>query len=71
MSNEYDPAISVFLKLLKAPLLSVRKRRYPSVDFLDDTYLQREEFTECEVKVFKTAKFLCCLGFTVNTTIPF
>ena len=52
MPNGYDPAMIVFKKLLKAPFSSVSKRRYPSVAFVDDTYLQGEDFKVMRRPIF-------------------
>ena len=66
MPNGYGPAMRLFNKQLKPPFSALRKQGYPSVIFVDDSYLQGNTKTECEDNVWVTIHLLRKLGFTIN-----
>ena len=66
MPNGYGPAMRLFNKQLKPPFIALRKQGYPSLIFVDDSYLQGNTKTECEDNVWVTIHLLRKLGFTIN-----
>ena len=60
------PYYEVINKQLKPPVSTLRKQGFPSVIFVDDSYLQGNTETECEDNVQATIFLHRKLGFTIN-----
>ena len=66
MPNGYSDAMRIFTKLLKPPFACLRKAGFPSVVYVDDTYLQHRTFEGCQQNVYATLNVLSALGFTTH-----
>ena len=58
--------LRVFTKRLKLPFALLRKFEHLSVVYVDDTYLQGENFLECIHNLEDTVALLQALGFTIH-----
>ena len=66
MPNGYGPAMRIFTKILKPPFSALRRKGHESVVFVDDTYLQGDNFEDCRQNVISTINLLRKLGFTIQ-----
>ena len=66
MPNGYAQAPLLFTKLLKQPFGFLRKHGYASVVYIDDSYLQGDNYTQCLENIHATRNLLVSLGFSIN-----
>ena len=66
MPNGYGPAMRVFTKTTKPVFATLRGKGYISVCFVDDTFLQGDNYEECLKNVNVAIELLRQLGFTVH-----
>ena len=66
MPNGYADAMRVFTKILKPPFALLRKFGHLSVVYVDDTYLQGENFLECMHNLEDRVALLQAFGFTIR-----
>ena len=66
MPNGYGPAMLKFTKIMKPPFSYLRKKGHQSVVFVDDTYLQSNNFEDCKENIRDTVQLLISLGFTIH-----
>ena len=56
----------VFSKLAKVPYSKLRDQGYQSIGYIDDSYLQGEDFEECSDNAQATWKLFSDLGFSIH-----
>ena len=66
MPNGYGPAMLKFTKILKPLFSMLRSKGHKSVVFVDDTYLQSENYSDCLDNISDTVQLLISLGFTIH-----
>ena len=66
MPNRYADAMRVFTKILKPSFALLRKFGHLSMGYVDDPYLQGENFLECLHNLEDTVALLQALGFTID-----
>ena len=64
--NGYSEAMIVFTKVLKPLFSAPRKQGYFSVAYVDDSFLQGDNFDACLNDVKATLQLLQTLGFTIH-----
>ena len=70
MANGYEPAMRIFTKISKVPFSILREKGFPSVVYVDDSYLQGDDYEDCFSKVLKIIEILRSLGFTIHPKNP-
>lgn len=66
LPNGLSCAPRIFTKLLKPPLSRLHQQGHISMAYLDDIYLQGQNFQECLVNVVDTIVLLSRLGFVIH-----
>ena len=66
MPNGYCDAMRVFTKLLKPMFSTLREMNYESVIYVDDSFLQGDDFDECMANIEITLQWLQDLGFVIH-----
>ena len=66
MPNGYGPAIRIFTKISKISIFILREKGFLSVVYVDDSYLQGNDYEDCFSNVLKTIEILRSLGFTIH-----
>ena len=66
MPNGYGPAMRIFTKILKPSFSVLRRKGHESVVFVDDTYLQGDNFEDCRQNGISTMNLLRQLGFKIQ-----
>ena len=64
MPNVYGPAMRIFTK---KPFSILREKVFLSAVFVDDSYLQGDDYEDCFSNVLNTIEILRSLGFTIHT----
>ena len=67
MPNGYNDAMRVFTKILKPPFFFLRSKGHLSVVYVDDSYLQGDDYNECKQNLLDTIMLLQDLGFTIHS----
>ena len=68
MSNDYGPAMRIFTKVSKISFSHLRSTRFVSVVFVDDSYLQVNNYKAFLRNIESTIELLQNLGFTIHPT---
>ena len=68
MSIDYGPAMRIFTKASKVPLSHLRSTRFVSVVFVDDSYLQGNNYKAFLRNIENTIELLQNLEFTIHPT---
>ena len=68
MPNDYEPAMRIFTKSSKVPFSHLRSARFVSVLFVDDSYLQSNNYKAFLRNIENTIELLQNLGFTIHST---
>ena len=66
MPNGYCDAMRVFTKLLKPIFSTMREDGLESVIYVDDSFLQGDDFWECLENILRTLEGLRSLGFVIH-----
>ena len=66
MPNGYCDAMRVFTKLLKPIFSTMREEGFESVIYVDDSFLQGDDFQECLDNILRTLEGLRNLGFVIH-----
>ena len=66
MPNEYGTAMRIFTKISKIPFSILREKGFLSVVYVDDSYLQGDDYEDCFSNVPNTIEILRCLGFPIH-----
>ena len=67
MPNGYGPAMQIFTKISKIPFSILREKGFLSVVYVDDSYLEDDDYEDCFSNVLNTIEILRSLGFTIHT----
>ena len=67
LPNGLSSAPRVFTKMLKPVFSSLRKLGHSNTVYLDDSLLQSDTQSDCELNIKDTVKLVDDLGFTVHT----
>ena len=54
MPNGYGPVIRIFTKISKIPFFILREKGFLSVVYVDDSYLQGDDYDDCFSNVLNT-----------------
>ena len=68
MPNDYGPAMRIFTKVSKVPFSHLRSTRFVSVVFVDDSYLQGNNYKALLRNIENTIELLQNSGFTIHPT---
>ena len=68
MSIDYGPAMHIFTKASKVPFSHLRSTRFVSVVFVDDSYLQGNNYEAFLRNIENTIELLQNLEFTIHPT---
>ena len=68
MSIDYGPAMRIFTKASKVPFSHLRSTRFVSVVFVDDSYLQGNNYKAFLRNIENTIELLQNLEFTIHPT---
>ena len=63
MPNAYGPAMRIFTK---KPFSILREKVFLSAVFVDDSYLQGDDYEDCFSNVLNTIEIIRSLGFTIH-----
>ena len=66
MPNGYGPAMRIFTKISKMPFSILTEKGFLSVFYVDDSYLQGDDYEDCFSIVLIAIEILRSLGFTIN-----
>ena len=66
MPNGYCDAMRIFTKLLKPVFATLREKGFESVIYVDDSFLQGDDFHECMENINITLRYLQELGFVIH-----
>ena len=66
MPYGYGPAMRIFTKISKIPFSILREKGFLSVVYVDDSYLQGDDYEDCFSNVLNTIEILRSLGFTIH-----
>ena len=66
MPNGYGPAMQIFTKISKIPFSILREKGFLSVNYVNDSYLQDDDYEDCFSNVLNTVEILRSLGFTTH-----
>ena len=66
LPNGYSDAMRIFAKLLRPVLGHLRILGYLSVSYVDNSYLQGEDPTECSHNINVTTNVFIQLGYTIH-----
>ena len=66
MPNGYGPAMRIFTKISKIPFSILREKGFLSVVYVDDSYLQGDDYEDCLSNVLNTIEILRSLGFKIH-----
>ena len=66
MPNRYGPAMRIFTKISKIQFSILREKGFLSVVYVDDSYLQGDDYEDCFSNVLNTIEILRSLGFTIH-----
>ena len=66
MPNRFGPVIQIFTKISKIPFSILREKGFLSVVYVDDSYLQGDDYEDCFSNVLNTIEILRSLGFTIH-----
>ena len=66
MPNGHGPAMRIFTKISKIPFPIAREKNFLSVVYVDDSYLQGDDYEDCFSNVLNTIEILRSLGFTIH-----
>ena len=66
MLNGYGPTMRLFTKIWKIPVSVLREKGFLYVVYVDDVYLQGDDYQYCCSNVLNTIKILKSLGFTIH-----
>ena len=69
MLNAYGLATRIFTKLPKIPF-SILREKGLSVVYVDDSYLQDDDYEDCFSNVLSIIEILRSLGFTIHPVNP-
>ena len=64
--NEYGPARRIFTKISKIPFSILTEKGLLSVVYVDDSYLQGDDYEDCFSNVLNTIETFKYLGFTIH-----
>ena len=70
MPNGYGPAMKIFTKISKITFSILREKGFLSVVYVDDSYLQGDDYEDCFSNVLNTIEILRSLGFTIPQEKP-
>ena len=56
--NRYGLAMRIFTKISKIPFFVLREKGFHSVVYVDDSYLQGDDYEDCFSNVLNTIEFL-------------
>ena len=65
--NGYGPAMRKFIKISKIPFFILRAKGFLSVVYVDDSYLQGDNYEDCFSNVLNTREVLRSLGLTIHS----
>ena len=66
MPNGHGPALRIFTKVSKISFFILRGKGFLSVVYVDDSYLQGDDYEDCFSNVLNTIEILRSLGFTIH-----
>ena len=66
MPNGYGPTMRIFTNISKIPFSILRKKGFLSVVYVDDSYLQGDDYEDCFSNVLNIIEILRSLGFTIH-----
>ena len=66
MPNGYESAMRIFTKISKIPFSILREKGFLSVVYVDDSYLQGDDYEDCLSNVLNTIEILRSLGFKIH-----
>ena len=66
MLNGYGPTMRLFTKIWKTPVCVLTEKGFLSAVYVDDVYLQGDDYEYCCSNVLNTIKILKSLGFTIH-----
>ena len=64
--NGYGPAMRIFTEISKIHFSILREKGFLSVVYVDDSYLQDDDYEDCFSNVLNAIKILRSLGFTIH-----
>ena len=67
MPNVYGPAMRIFTKISKISFSILREKGFLSAVYVDDSYLQGDDYEGCFSNVLNTIEILRSLGFTIHS----
>ena len=68
LPNGLAEAPRKFTKMMKVPFSTLRKKGHDNSAYLDDSYLQGDNYEDCAHNIRDTVTLLDSLGFTVHPT---
>ena len=66
MYASHGPAIRIFTKILKIHFSISREKGFLSAVYVDDSYLQGDDYEDCFSNVLNTIEILRSLGFNIH-----
>ena len=70
MPNSYGPAMRIFTKISKVPFRNLRSQGHNSVVYVDNSYLQGDNYQSCLANILVTIKLFRELGFITHPNKP-
>ena len=70
MPNGYESPMRIFTKISKIPFSILREKGFLSVVYVDDSYLQGDDYEDWFSNVLNTIEILRSLGFTIPQEKP-
>ena len=66
MPNGYGPAMQIFTKISKIPFSIFREKCFLSAVYVDDSYLQGDDYEDCFSNILNTIEILRSLAITIH-----